>query len=359
MKNHKYLIFALIFTLLNIGIIFVLFGAQKYGDSSGYIEVINWLRGQGWQADSPYRLLKPLGPLIALPFEFFGEGAGLVAQNTIFYLFCSLLIFKITELIYRDKKQAMFAAIFFAAATPMIEFGLSYLVDVGSWFFYLFSIFLTLFYFKKRDEKLIFLNGFISGLGLLMKEPGGLGALFFGLMVLFSGDFNFKEKILKIARFSAFFIIPFGIVQILVWKYFHYSYLDWYSLNTPSASGEPSPLIVLHYLGQLFRILGILWIFVLIGIWRESQEKNWERIRIFLFLIPASFSFLLWNVSGGGRAAFIFAPLGILLATHGCKKIKPLAMALIILVLLALNYSFVAVNQKIPFTDIIYQALFK
>ena len=179
MKNHKYLIFALLFTLLNVGIIFVLFGAQKYGDSSGYIEVINWLQGQGWQINSPHRLLKPLGPFIALPFEFLGEGAGLIVQNTIFYLLCSLLIFKITELIYRDKKQAMFAAMFFATATPMIEFGLSYLVDIGSWFFYLFSIYLTLLYFKRRHNKLIYLNGFIGGLGLLMKEPGGLGSLFF------------------------------------------------------------------------------------------------------------------------------------------------------------------------------------
>ena len=357
MKNRKYLVFALLFTLLNIAVIFVLFGAQKYTDSADYIEVINWLQGQGWQTPHYDRLLKPLGLLLAVPFEFMGEGAGLVVQNTAFYLLSAFLIFKITELIYRDKKQAMFAAMFFAAATPMLEFGLSYLVDIGSWFFYLFSVFLTLLYFQKKQESLIYLNGFLSGLGLLMKEHGGLGALFFGLMILFSRDFNIKEKILKIARFAAFFLIPFLAVQILVFKYFHFTYLDWYLPNRPTAA-EPILLIFLRYLGQLFRILGILWIFIFIGAWREFREKNWERIKIFLFLIPASFSFLLWNVGGGGRAAFIFAPLGILLATYGCKKIKPFIMVLIILVILVFNYSFVAVNQKIPFTDIIYNSIF-
>ena len=341
-----------------MGAIFILFGAQKYADSQGYIEVINWLQGQEWQTNPYSRLLRPLGLILAIPFEFLGEGAGLIVQNTIFYLLGALLIFKITELIYRDKKQAMFAAIFFATATPMLEVGLSYLIDVGGWFFYLFSIYLTLLYFEKKDEKLITLNGFIGGLGLLMKEHGGLGALFFGLMILFSKDFNIKEKILKIARFAIFFLISIVPIQILVFEYFHFSYLDWYLLNKPVA-GEPIILIAFRYLGQLFRVLGVLWIFVIIGIWREFREKNWQRIKIFLFLMPASFSFLLWGVSGGGRAAFIFAPLGILLATHGCKKIKPFVMALIILVVLVLNYSFVAVNQKIPFTDIIYQSLFK
>lgn len=360
MRNNKYLIFALVFALLNMGAVFAIFGAQKYRDSQDYIEVINWFQGEAGGQALFHRLLKPLGLLIALPFEVLGEGTGLIVENIFFYLFSAFLIFKITELIYHDKKVSLLASVFFVTATPVIEAGLSYMVDMGGWFFYLLSIFLTLLYFKTKNGKLIILNGFISGLGFLMKEAGGLGVLFFTLMVLSGRGFNVKEKILKIFYFGIFLLIPFATVQILIFKYFHFTLLDWYFMAGPGIdAGKESPLlIVLRFLGQLFRILGILWPLVLIGIWQELREKNWERIKIFLVLIPASFSFLLWTVGGGGRAAFIFAPLGILLASYGCKKIKPWIMVLIILIILALNYSFVAVNRTIPFTDIIYTSIF-
>ena len=360
-KFDKYIIFALIFALLNAGAIFVFFGAKAYSDSSEYLEVINWLQGEMDEVPV-HRLLKPLGPLIAFPFDFLGEGAGLIIQNAVFYILCALLIFKITDLIYNNKKQALLASVFFATATPALEVSLSYLVDVGGWFFYLLSIFLTLLYFKGKNEKLIPLNGFLSGLGFLMKETGGFGVLFFGLMILLSREFNIKEKILKIAYFGIFFMVPAAAVQILVFKYFHFTSANLYSGNNPATDlgREGLLLVASRFLGQFFRILGLLWPFVLAGLWQELRNKSWEgRGKIYLALLPSSFSFLLWSIGGGGRVVFIFAPLGILLATYGCKKIKPFAMALIILVISVLNYSFVAVNQKIPFTDIIYQALFK
>lgn len=356
-KIDKYLVFALIFALLNMGAIFFIFGAQKYADSAEYIRVINWLGGQ--DGSLPFhRLLKPVGLLFALPFEFLGEGAGLLVQNAIFYLLCAFLIFKITELIYQNKKQALLASIFFVSATPVIEVGLSYLIDSGGWFFYLLSVFLTLLYFKTKNEKLVLLNGFLSGLGFLMKETGGLGASFFGLMILFSGNFSYKEKISKIARFGAFFLMPVIVLQALVFKYFHYTFWDWYLLGRPGVEGEGALLVSLKYLGQFFRILGVLWPLVLMGAFREFREKNRERLKIFLALIPSSFSFLLWTVNGGGRVVFIFAPLGILLATYGCKKIKPLVLGLIVLVMLISNYFFVSVNKTIPFTDLIYTSIF-
>lgn len=359
MKNNKLLILALIFALLNMGAVFIFFGVQKYPDSKEYIEVIHWFQGEISYVPI-HRLLTPLGPLTAIPFEFFSEGAGLIAQNIFFYLVSSFLIFKIVELVYRDKKLAFLASIFFITATPVLEVGFSYMVDPGGWFFYLLSIFLTLIYFKTKSGKLIILNGFLSGMGFLIKEPGGLGVLFFTLMVLLNRDFKIKEKILKIFYFGLFFLIPITIVQILTFKYFHFTLLDLFYMNRPGldVEREPTLLVALRHLGQLFRILGILWVFILMGAWREWKEKNYERIKIFLALLPSSFSFFLWSVGGGGRVVFIFAPLGILLAAYGCQKIKPLVMALIILVILPLNYLFVSVNQQIPFTEIIYNLLF-
>lgn len=364
LKAHKFLVAVLVFALLNMGAIFYIFGFQEYGDTPDYIEVIHWFRGEENEI-SPERALRPLGPLLAAPFEFLGDGAGLVMQNIFFYLLGALLIFKIVDLIYQNKKQALFASLFFVTATPVLETGLAYLTDSGAWFFYILSVFLTLLYLKNRDSRLISLNGFLTGLGFLMKENGGLGVLFFGLIVLLSKEFSFKEKIFKIIHFGIFFLIPVVVWQIFTFKYFQITSLDWYLAHRAGLGEEGLVLTLLRYFGQLLRVLGILWIFFLIGLLRELKEKNWQRIKIFLALLPSSLSFFFWEVAGGGRAAFIFAPLGILLASHGLsildnklgKKRGALMLVLLVLVILILNYYFSWLNKTIPFTDIIARYL--
>ena len=361
LKNNKFLIFAFIFALLNLGLIFSIFGSRTYADTPEWIETIHWLQGEETQV-WPHRISRPLGLLLALPFEFLGEGAGLIVQNIIFYLLCTFLIFKITELIYHNKKQALFASLFFVTATSVIEVGLAYSTDAGAWFFYLLSIFLTLLYLKNKNEKLIILNGFLSGVGFLMKENGALGILFFGMIILLSKELNIKKKIFKIIRFGIFFLIPITLLQFFTYQYFNFTSLDFYLLHfTEDVRGTEGLLLrSLKYFGQLFRTLGILWIFFFIGLWREWQEKNPERIKIFLALVPFSFSFLIWPTSSG-RFAFIFAPLGILLATRGLvfldnklgKKRGALMIILLLSVVLILNYCFVWLNPMFLFADII------
>lgn len=354
------MILALLFALLNMAAVFLIFGAQKHSDTLGYIKAIHWFRGENVDVARQW-LLRPLGSFLASPFQFFGDGAGLIVQNIIFYLLCAYLIFRITEIIFKNKKQAFFAALFFITATPVIEFGFAYLTDMGAWFFYLFSLFLTLLYLKNKDKNLIPLNGLVCGLGVLMKENGGLGVVFFAMMILLSRKFSGKEKIFKIIYFGIFFLIPIGILQVLMFRYFHFTSLDWYLINKTSLVSEGLFLTCLRYFGQLFRILGILWPFFLLGLWREWQERSWERIKIFLALVPSSFSFLLWTTGGGGRTVFIFAPLGILLASRGLiffdKKLqKPILIGLF-LTLIVCHYYFVWINPQIAFVDRIAEFL--
>lgn len=357
--KNKYLISALGFAAVNAAVVFFIFGFRAYGDTVSYIDAMHWFQGKEVAVVDPWVVLKPLGILLALPFEFLGEGAGLIIQNIFFYLLSAVLIFKITDLIFDNVKLALFASLFFVTITQVLEVGLAYLTDMGAWFFYLLSIFFTILYFKNKNSKLIILNGFISGLGVLMKENGGLGALFFGLMVLLSMQFGIKEKILKILRFAAFFLIPIILWQAFMYWKFGLTSLDWYLFQLRGFShGESGGAVMLKYLGQLFRTLGIIWIFFFAGLWQELKERNWQRLKIYLALLPGSFSFFLWPISAGGRSAFVFAPLGIILAVWGAKKIKPLFLALIFTAILILNYWFVSVNQRIPFTDQIYTLLF-
>lgn len=365
-KNNRFLSLALGFAALNALAIFVFFGFQKYGDSPDYVRLIHWFLGEG-SVFEVERMLRPLGPFLALPLEFLGDAAGLIAQNILFYFLSAVLVFKIVDLIFQNKKQALFAVLFFVTATPVIESGLAYLTDMGAWFFYLLSIFLTLLYLKNKDEKLVLLNGFLSGIGVLMKENGGLGVFFFGLMILFSRDFGIKEKIFKILKFGFVFAVPVIALQVFAYRSFHYTSLDWYLRNPSGSPGEGLFLVSLRYLGQLFRILGIVWLPLLFGVWRELREKNWLRSRIYLALVPASFSFLLWSVSGSARSVFVFAPLGVLLASRGFilwftalgRRGRIVLVVLFLAAVLFSSYAFCSVNQSIPFTDAIYNFIQK
>lgn len=357
-KNRKLLILALVFATLNMIAIFVIFGFQEYGDTSEYLRMIDWLRGEESQLASPWYILRPVAPLLAAPFEFMGAGAGLIVQNIFFYFFCTFLIFKIVELIYHNKKQALLASMVFVTSTTVIEVGLSYLIDTGAWFFYLLSIFLTIFYLQKGSRALVILNGFVCGLGFLMKENGAMGILFFVAMILITEKLNRREKLLDIARFGLSFLTPVVMFQFFVYQHFHFTSLHKYFMHVSESENEGPFIVFLRYVGQFFRVMGILWIFFFLGLWRELKNKNNQRLKIFLALLPASLSFLLWPISGG-RHAFIFAPLGILLTSYGLilltekfgKKVGYSLMASVLIINVAINYCFAWWNSSIPFVD--------
>lgn len=364
-KENKWLVGAFVFAIANLAAIFSVFGFRKYGDTQGYIKAICWFRDAGCQIE-PLRFLRPLGPMLATRFEFLGAGAGLIVQNIIFYFLLVFLLFKIIDLVFDNKEYAFLASLFFITSTPFIDTGLTYLTDTGSWFFYCFSIYLTLLYFRFGKEKLIPLNGFLSGLGVLLKENAGLGAPFFVLMVLFAKNISFKNKIVKIAIFSAIFLAIIIGWQFLCFKLFHYTFFDvFFGPAKPAAVGESVLVVALRYLGQLFRTMGLLWPFIFLGIFQVWRKKDWGKTKIFLALLPASFSFLAWSPDAGARTTFLFAPLGILLSISGLsfleEKLSKQGFALMVFFLIAAiilaNYFFCWFNPKVSFVDIIARFL--
>lgn len=117
LKIDKYLGFALFFALLNMGAIFFIFGFQTYSDSQEYFKAIDWFQGEDVEAQLS-RILRPLGPMLAVPFDFLARGAGLIVQNIFFYLFSTILIFKITDLIFQNKKTSPFSFIILCYGYP-------------------------------------------------------------------------------------------------------------------------------------------------------------------------------------------------------------------------------------------------
>jgi hypothetical protein len=366
-SNSTYFLYTLILALANMLGVFAVFGARIYGDTPRYLNIIHWFLGEQI-TEAPIGFMRPLGPLLAVPFQFLGDGAGLVVQNILFYFASVVLMFKVIEILSGNQRQAFMGATFFATASVVIESGFAYLTDGGAWFFYLLSIFITLRFFVKQNKLLVSLNGFLSGLGFLLKENAALGSLFFVLMLFLYKKFTLKQKVTHIFKFGIFFVMPILFVQLLTFHYLNYTLIDWFGQNASAGDDGGIFVVLLQYLGHLFRVLGFLWPLVLIGIWHEIKFGNFNRWIVYFALLPGSFSFLLWTTGAAGRSAFVFAPLGIIIASFGWMTVerylekvhafsKNVAVATLFAGVILLNYWFVYVNQEVNFVNMILEFL--
>ena len=365
LKSNKYFYFVIFFALLSMAAIFLIFGFQKHEDTTTYISIIHWFSDPSLSS-FPTRIiefllgiLRPISPLLAVPFQFLGDGAGLIVQNSIFYLLIAILIFKITDLIFQNKKQAFYASIFFMAAPPILETGLSYMTDTGSLFFYVLSLYLTLLYFKSGKESLIPINGFLSGFGILMKETGGIGIIFFIIMILLSKRFIIREKILKITRFTTFFLLPVLVWNAILFYSFRYSHFHHYLfMKTRYLDVKGFQIYIDHFVSLFGSIEIIGWILAVFGVYWLWRRRDLEKLKIFFAMLPTSLSFILWPANDF-RLGLVFVPLGVILASTGLVLLeekfrikKKFLVILIILSYVIINYYFYSIRDFIPFIDL-------
>lgn len=363
--KNKYLVFALLIAAVNLVGIYLIFGEGTSAEVQDLMNVMNWLEGHnepGW-----YQIYRPLAPMLAMPFTLFAdEKTSLLLLTMVFYFLNTYFIFKIVDLIYSNKKQALIASFLYVFSISALRHSLSaHTTEFGSWFFVIFSVYLTLLYLKHNKENILVFTALITGIGMLMKESGGMGVLFFGMAILLSKDFKFKEKILRLVKFGLLFLIP-----IVFWHLFVYyiliasSHLGFLSIGFTNYPKNSVFERVFYYASQhglgLLTTIGLLgWLLVIFGAIKEWQEKNRGRIRILVALLPFSFVSLLWP-TGDERHAYIVGTFTALLGSYGVImlgrtiKNKKLAVGLTILVIslyIVLNYSAYYFNDTLPFFD--------
>ena len=321
LRKNSYLLVSLLFSLLQLVVIFIVYGVRITSDSPSYIQTVNFFIGKS--SVKPHRLLTPLGPLIATIFQPIG---GIVIafgiENGIFYVLSSILVYLIGEKLYSNKQVAFFASVLFSSATSVITWGIAVLTDMGVWFFYLLSIFLTLQFLKEKKVEILAINGVICGLGFLMKENSVASVIFFILSVSFSSLFH-KDKFRAIVLFGSLFLIPIIIIQAIVFQLFQYTYLDWYvyNLNLYSEAYFTFPRFII---GLVLAFTLMLPLFV-VGLWREVKEKDKStisRLRKYLFLtISSSIPIFAWSLLIE-RFIFLLFPTIIPLSCYGLLEFQ-------------------------------------
>jgi len=378
---NKYLLVALLLALINTVVVFLMFGFRKFGDSDSYIYLIDWFLGKENQiivegsTNISIYILRPLIALLAAPFQGLSRGSGIIIQNVMFYFLATYLIFRITDLIYRNKEQALLASILYAFAIPWLNVGLGYMTNAGAWFFVIFSVYLILLYFKKPSKKLLILGGLISGMGILMKESGGLGIIFFAAVLLLSKNLSFSEKFSKMLKFGVFFLIAPVIWEIVILIFFPpFSHVYMFLFLKREIIEGASKILILVTLKQATAFLatfGLLgWSLILFGGWKEWKEKNPERARIILAFVIFSLIFLAWWAIGDARHALTTLGPLVLLGSYGLVHLKnafrnkalgTASMISIMCLYVFLNHYSNFVDDAVPLIDLndIYHFLIK
>lgn len=317
-EEKKYLSLLFVGAIVCLAVAFSLFGWQRDLDTGSYVEAINYIAGQGEIGDSVFRLIKPSALYLALVFRpIFGTEHALVAENIFFYLGAVYLMFKIADQIYKNKNLALLAAIFFMTAYSIIRWGLAALTDMSGWFFFLLSVYLSLRFLADRKNYLVWLNGLVSGAGLLFKEPGAMGALFF-VSLLFLFQFSRREKIVNIIKFGVAFIAIVLPVSLLIYYKFHYSFYHWFIYNQEIRIRYTWKQSLIYTLENIFSLMFLAWFFVIRGIRQELIENNRERLKLLAAFILPSLSFIIWPFRLV-RMMFIAGPLFCLLAGKGTE----------------------------------------
>jgi 4-amino-4-deoxy-L-arabinose transferase-like glycosyltransferase len=206
----------------------------------------------------------PLGFYIeALFFKVFGLSFGNgVALIMLFGLGCTVLVYKIGEVLY-GKTTGLLAAVLFASTPWELVLSRSFLIDVQCLFFSLFCLLVGIYAIRKDSEGLFMVSGTLFALALLTKFFA-----IFTLIPLALFYFRYRQKNLRRIFAVAAYFLPVLLLSFLwydaIWgrgllyldSHAAFSHDDFVSVN---ASGVvPSYFFV----GTFLLYYGLGWFFV-------------------------------------------------------------------------------------------------
>lgn len=328
-KKIKWLLF---FAIINLLIcFFARWPITPSGDSISYYEATRFIRGEemeeGFDLSGIYNrlLTAPLFIFLTGIFSFvFGIYGSMLFINIFFYLAAVVFFYLLAKEILQNGKAAFFSSFFIFLNYDIINFGIAHLTDMAGWAFFIAASFFAARYFNSQEKKNFWLAIIFSSVGALFKEYGGLGII----SLIFLIGFSSRGKKLKIKEISTAIFSFLSVVvayHLFFYFYFGYSYFDWYGFNLNYYLADPASRKNSYDFVLLIKVLGWLylagWPVFTFGLFKILKEKLNKEGAVFLALLPASLSFLIWPVMTQ-RIAFVLVPWLALVSGFGLSKIK-------------------------------------
>lgn len=340
MESQRYLLYSILSALFLIFIVWLITGVHITCDSSGYATALNYLKtgnyeileqqGQGIVINLS-RLLRPLSVLLAFPFIYVVDARNAFGiENSIFIILSAVIMYLYSRYLLESEKLAFYSTFLFLTSFPVVCYGFGVMAEMGTYFFILLTIYLTIRFFKTNGSQkyaTVAVIGFICGVGVLMKENVAAGLIFFILMLFFS-KINIRKTASQFCILLSFFLLPVLVNQVIIWHYFDFTYYDWYVFNNyhyvPSLF-TGNPLTEYPFgMGGAFGLLLLFSIFGIIWYARKNLQKNRGRLLILVnIFIASSVIILLWSGAGAAmRFLFIYFPIIIPMAAYAIGHIS-------------------------------------
>jgi 4-amino-4-deoxy-L-arabinose transferase-like glycosyltransferase len=207
--------YPLLSILIGIALISITIGPFQNGDTQLEYDaasgVIKWgmpyMKYYGDMINQP-----PLGFYVeALFFKIFGLSFGNgVALITLFGLGCTILVYKIGEVLY-GKTTGLLAAALFASTPWQFVLSRSFLIDVQCLFFSLLCLFVGIYAIRKDSEGLFMVSGTLFAIALLTKFFA-----IFTLIPLALFYFRYRQKNLRRISAVAAYFLP-ALLLFFLW----------------------------------------------------------------------------------------------------------------------------------------------
>jgi 4-amino-4-deoxy-L-arabinose transferase-like glycosyltransferase len=304
--------------ILNLIVFWYFFGFHNNNDTDSFIWTIERYRG----IDSPLyttRFLNPFYPIIAATILRWASPAlSIIIINIAFYFGLIFFTFKLIESVFKSKFTALVSVFILISAYPMLRYALTQVQDIGGYFWFLLTIYMSWQWWKQKQDVYLFIGGLAVGMGMLVKESGAMGALFIAVLFLLDKS-SIKQKLVYFLKFS---LLPFIILLINQYqaRRVNYNSAQWFVDNWKMFGHE---FTLFKWLGVNATTYNVLWLFILLGVILLVKNRKIidTDIKVYLLaVVPASFCYFAWPIFIA-RTVFISAWLCIPIAAYAINAV--------------------------------------
>jgi glycosyltransferase involved in cell wall biosynthesis len=295
------------------------------GDGVSYAQSIEVLKTGIAPADFlPNRVITTffgLESVVVLDNFFHNINISWIVLNIFMYIVAGMFFYSLAKKILKDSLAAFLTTLFLVTNYAIIVFGLSYLMDMGGWLFYIISLYFSFNYLQSENEKWLWLSAVSVGVGGLFKEYAFMGYIvLFGLIVFLNRN-DWRKMIRKIFMTGLISFVPIVMVNTYSYFFYHYTYFSW--LKAQDVYVYKSRII--EYIKSFGSLCTFGW-FVFLGgayyffknIGKIFKEK--ELLFISLVIVSASPVFL-WKAITQ-RILFIAVPAVVLVSGLYIKEMR-------------------------------------
>ena len=266
------------------------------GDTPSYIEAMSVLRdGQTPSDFVPNRILTTFGGLTAVTAlsEMFGVWGGWILLNLSLYFTLCVAFYYLVLQVFKSYVTALLSTLILAANYSLLQFGLTYLMDIGGWAFYILSLYFSYRYIESGAYKHLLYASVAVGVGALFKEYALLATIPIAVILIW----KYRRSPLKILRRAItptiLALLPLALVYACVFKSFNYSYIDWLSFNQGYYTYPSRVVEYIKSLGSLYNFSSLLVLGGVCILVRQGRELD-SRAKLFMSgvlisILPAFF----------------------------------------------------------------------